>query len=391
MADSINSSNRIPNGSGVSLPNVGVGDMVRPALFNRLAEGIDRATLQFGPGVRVTKTASSAIVSVPKVFGESYPFKAIRVGAQSAGSPLLTFRLGQVFCSLQNEWRENNSQIRRQGAEYNATNLGLKKEGYHAMGAEIMFDVEGTNYLSSKHIQEGEILQLPYKEGLYYIELCQWSGLQIVPAAGTDTARIAQVATWNAYSLAIKGALKPVIKYADKNAMVAIGNSSKIVSICTIDFYKRIFQCLSSDVFLSKEFTKPFTVTLNNLTATTKFSVYPGTVNRIVPKLYDDYLDSSPAPESVEIADEGYVAIKCEYEADTFFPRTASVVFLYGDDLNVYPDTLTESYFPVAKINKVVASGITTYSVVQLSASNLVVNRLKAGDNNASWWWDEMG
>lgn len=389
MADSINSSNRIPNGSGVSLPNVGAGDMVRPALFNRLAEGIDRATLQFGSGVRVTKTASSAIVSIPKVFGESFPFRAIRVGA--SGSTFLTFRLGQVFCSLPNEWRENNSQIRRQGAEYNGAALALKKEGYHAMGAEIMFDVAGTNYLSTKHIQEGEILQLPYEEGLYYLELCQWSGLQLVPAAGTDPSRIAKIATWNAYSLSIKGALKPVIKYADKNTMVALGGQSKIISICTIDFYKRIFQCLSSDVFLTQVSPKPFTVTITQQGTPAKFAVYPGTVNRIVPKMNDEYLDLSPAPESVEITDEGYVAIKCTYEADTFFPRTAEVIYIQQANLDGWEDTLTESYFPVAKINMTVAGGSTTFTVVQFSASNLVVNRLKAGDNNASWWWDEMG
>ena len=390
MADSINSSNRIPNGSGVSLPNVGAGDMVRPALFNRLAEGIDRATLQFGSGVRVTKTASSTILSVPKVFGESYPFRAIRVAAN--GSNFLTFRLGQVFGHFSNEWRDNDSQIRKQPAQYNSGKVATKEEGYHAMGAEIMFDVEGTNYLSTKHIQTGEILQLPYSEGLYYLEVCPWSGLQLTPAAGTSSTRTSQIATWNAYSLSIKGAIKPVIKYATPSTMVAIGNRSKIFSICTIDLYKRIFQCLSSDIFLPSTSTmKPFTVTITQQGAEGLFSVYPGTVNRIVPQMNSAYLDTSPPPDSVPITGEGYVAIKCSYVANTFFPRTAEVIFISGATLDGWEDTLTESYFPVAKINASGSGASKVYSVVQLSNSNLVVNRLKAGANEASWWWDEMG
>ena len=389
MPDSLNSSNRVPNGSGTPLPNVGQGEAIKPSFFNRLAEGIDRATMQFGTGLRVTKTASSSIVSLPKRFDDNPPFKALRVG--SSDSVFLTFRLGQVISHrLNNYWRENNSLGWAGRMQYNIADN--RQDGYHATGTEIMFDVEGTNYLSSHHILPGEIIQLPYKEGLYYLEFAQWSGLELEPAAGSTPDRTAKVAVWNAYSKKIKGAVKPIIKFAEPNKMVPLGSKRGVIPICTIDKYKRIFQCVVSDIFLGGDWAmKPFTVTITKNGATGTFMVYPGTVNRIVPEMNSAYLDAKEPPESLDISDEGYVAIKCTYEPDTFFPRTAEVIWIQQADLVGWEDTNTESYFPVAKINKTGSGGATSYTVVQLSNSNLVVNRLKAGANTASWWWDEMG
>jgi hypothetical protein len=81
--------------------------------------------------------------------------------------------------------------------------------------------------------------------------------------------------------------------------------------------------------------------------------------------------------------------VKCLYEADTFFPRKAEVIFASGDNLDNWGDTTTESYFPLAKINVTGSGSNKVYTVTQLSKKNLVVNRLKAGSNQASWWWDE--
>lgn len=371
------------------MPNVGTGEKIRPSFFNRLSEGIDRAILQFGLGIRVTKTSSSTIVSAPKQFFNNAPFRALRVGAGSEN--FLTFRLGQVVSHrFNNDWRDNNTLVWSGLVQYNV--IGDRQEGYHATGTEIMFDVDGTNYISSKHILAGEILQLPFNEGFYYLEFAQWSGLQLVPAEGSSEDRIAKVAQWNAYSTSIKGTVKPIVKYAAKDKMVPINQKRGVVPLCSVDKYGRIFQGVLSDIFLGGDWaTKPFTVTIIEQGASGKFMVYPGTVNRIVPKMNSVYLDASEAPESLSITDEGYVAIKCTYEADTFFPRTAEVVWIQQENLDGWEDTETESYFPVAKINKSGSGSSTVYTVVQLSDSNMVVNRLKSGANTAAWWWDEMG
>jgi hypothetical protein len=103
------------------------------------------------------------------------------------------------------------------------------------------------------------------------------------------------------------------------------------------------------------------------------------------------YLDSSPPPDGPAITGEGYIAVKCTYVEATFFPRTAEVVFVAGANMDAYADTETTSYFPLAKINVTGSGATASYSVIQLSSSNLVVNRLKSGDNSAVWWWDELG
>lgn len=389
MADNLNSSSRVPNGSGASLPNVGQREKITPSLFNKLAEGIDRATMQFGTGIRVTKTASSTIVSAPKQFFSNAPFRALRVGAE--GESFLTFRLGQVISHrFNNYWRDNNTLVWAGNVQYNIADD--QQEGYHAVGTEIMFDVPGTNYLSSQHILRDEILQLPFKEGLYLLEFAQWSGLQLEPAAGTTPERAALVAGWNTYSTKMKGIVKPIIKYAAKDKMIPIGKKRGVIPLCTVDKYGRIFQCVLSDIFLGGDWAmKPFTVTLTKQGTEAAFMVYPGTVNRIVPKMSGEYLDALESPTIDPVYEEGYVAIKCTYVPETFFPRMAEVVYLPGITMEPYVDTEEESYFPVAKINKDTSGDAPRWSVVQLSDSNMVVNRLKSGANTAVWWWDEMG
>jgi hypothetical protein len=213
-----------------------------------------------------------------------------------------------------------------------------------------------------------------------------------VPAAGASQERATKVAAWNAYSNKIKGMVKPIIKFAEKTEMVPIGTRRGVVPLCSVDKYGRIFQCVLSDIFLGGDWAKkPFTVTINSQGTESSFMVHPGTVNRVVPKMNEDYLDKLEAPEYNPIYEEGYVAIKCTYEPETFFPRKAEIVYLPGETMEPYVDTEEESYFPVAKINKDDAGANSTWSVVQLSDSNMVVNRLKSGANTAVWWWDEMG
>lgn len=115
-----------------------------------------------------------------------------------------------------------------------------------------------------------------------------------------------------------------------------------------------------------------------------KVTVYPGTVNRIVPKIEDDYIDADTVP-TITVTGEGYICIKLTYVASTFFPRTAEIIFFEG---SVTPeDTETEGYYPLSKINSVTVDEVTTYSQIVLSYGNFVCNRLKSGANPAAWYW----
>lgn len=118
-----------------------------------------------------------------------------------------------------------------------------------------------------------------------------------------------------------------------------------------------------------------------------QLSIEPGTVNRYIPKLSGEYIDSIPAP-TLTIAASGYVLVKVTYEAEKFFPRNAEIEF--QDVEPPPPDSENESFYPLAKVNQIVEDGVTTYVIVNLQAKrgNLVVNRLKSGANMATWWWD---
>jgi hypothetical protein len=121
-----------------------------------------------------------------------------------------------------------------------------------------------------------------------------------------------------------------------------------------------------------------------------KVTIAPGTVNRYIPKIGSNYIDETPRP-TLTVTDTGYVLVKCTYEANKFFPRTAEIVFLAVPTPPV--DTNTESFYPLGKVTKTVVSGVTTYSLSGVgffSNSNLAVNRLKAGANIATWWWTRV-
>ena len=116
-----------------------------------------------------------------------------------------------------------------------------------------------------------------------------------------------------------------------------------------------------------------------------KVSVSPGTVNRYIPQIGSVYIDAA-TPPTITIEGPGYVMVKVTYEVNTFFPRTATIIYHPG--ATVPPDTNTDGFYPLARINEVSSGGTTTRVLIILSTGNLVVNRLKAGANNATWWWE---
>jgi hypothetical protein len=115
-----------------------------------------------------------------------------------------------------------------------------------------------------------------------------------------------------------------------------------------------------------------------------KVTVEPGTVNRFIPTIGGTFIDAIPAP-FLTVTGEGYIVVKVTYVASTFFPRTATIEFVAGS--TAPPDTSTEGYYPLSKINAVTVSGVTTYSMIIFSYGNLICNRLKAGASTAVWYW----
>ncbi len=117
-----------------------------------------------------------------------------------------------------------------------------------------------------------------------------------------------------------------------------------------------------------------------------KVTIVPGTVNRYIPKIGTVYIDATPPPQ-ITVNDNGYILVKVTYEVNKYFPRTAEIVFMAVSSPPA--DTNTESYYPLATVTKTTISGTDYYSLGVFGYnSNLVVNRLKAGANIATWWWD---
>lgn len=135
------------------------------------------------------------------------------------------------------------------------------------------------------------------------------------------------------------------------------------------------------------EVDNPYRPLLPRLEDPDKVYVQPGTVNRVVPLLGGTALDAS-TPPYLTVTAEGYITIRLEHVAATFFPRTCEIVFYAG---SVAPaDTVTYGYYPLAKVNSVTVGPSTTYSLVLLSYGNFVCNRLKSGANPAVWYWSTI-
>jgi hypothetical protein len=118
-----------------------------------------------------------------------------------------------------------------------------------------------------------------------------------------------------------------------------------------------------------------------------KVTLIPGTVNRYVPKLGGVYIDKVPTPE-LSVTGEGYVLVKVTYEANKFFPRTAEIIFQAVETPPA--DTDNDGYYPLAKVNPVAGTSPQQFVLQTFSTGSLAVNRLKAGQGMATWWWTRV-
>lgn len=371
------------------LPRVGIGDPIKPSHINGLAAAIAAKGITSGHGTISQQTPNGAIVSFSQTHPVVHPWRCfprgdrmfITLGQFYIDSPMA----GGVQLSNNakhlgggcNAWHFNSGLPYATG--YYGPDFGNYPvpNGYHMGGAELWFDDPDANYVSSKQIFYGmDPFHTKLKVGLYYIEYSVWGGRQLQAA---NAAFNAVTEIFNQYSTAMKGRLVPQLKYATQAEMVT--KKSLIYPVCTVDESFSIFQGISSDIFHRGSTFTPLKVYLTIEGQQWKAYVTPGTVNRMPPKMNGVYIDAPTTP-SKTISGEGYICIKATYQGNTFFPRESEVVFVTGYPPN---DTVDTSHYPLAKINPV--AGTNGYSVQQVSEGNLVINRIKAGSNMASWQW----
>lgn len=105
-----------------------------------------------------------------------------------------------------------------------------------------------------------------------------------------------------------------------------------------------------------------------------------GMVNRTIPKLDGTYLDKSGEPPAIAIGNHGYIGVLVTYQAGKVFPNEATIE--YRTTLATNDNAIT-SFFPLASIDIV----DDVANIIQLSDTNLVVNRMKVGTEVYYWSW----
>lgn len=118
----------------------------------------------------------------------------------------------------------------------------------------------------------------------------------------------------------------------------------------------------------------PFKVKLSGL----KFSVVPGTVNGVMPKLDGTNLDNSPKPTKT-ISASGQVYLKCTNTAGSFFPSAVTVEY----DTSTPSSTDSYLYIPIATV---VVSGSSSKKTAQLVETSLWAEYLKCGSNPGEYF-----
>jgi hypothetical protein len=308
-----------------------------------------------------------------------------------------------------NGWMSNKSYAHASGYVYAAGTTAVPTDGEFSAGAEIFCDIVGSNYISTRGMNNGKIpLVTAIKSGLYYIEVSGWSGRQLIRSEAPFLTE-AQGTEINKYSLAKKGSRVPVIKWASFEDARKI--TTLIYPICTVDNFKNIFQGVRSDIFhIGSEDQCPLSVSFaspqasNPTNQTQKFvKVAIGVINKAIPKIGNKYIDEPEVYLNVSNA-PGFVYAKATYTpagnllSDKYFPSTVEIAFVSGDKLDADDDT--KGHFPLARIRRteldpggpgdVPATYADDYTIAQITCGNLVVNRLKAGENTAVWWWDVL-
>ena len=106
-------------------------------------------------------------------------------------------------------------------------------------------------------------------------------------------------------------------------------------------------------------------------------SIWPGSVNGLIPQVSGSYLDAANRPK-LTITSSGYVYVKATRASGSPFPATVEILFA----ATVPTDTLNLGHFALASITKTNNS----LQISQLVRSSLVTGRA-ATYTTAVWYW----
>jgi hypothetical protein len=106
-------------------------------------------------------------------------------------------------------------------------------------------------------------------------------------------------------------------------------------------------------------------------------SIWPGSVNGLIPQVSGSYLDAANRPK-LTITSSGYVYVKATRASGSPFPATVEILFASA----VPNDTLSLGHFALASITKTNNS----LQISQLVRSSLMTGRA-ATYTSAAWYW----
>jgi hypothetical protein len=107
-------------------------------------------------------------------------------------------------------------------------------------------------------------------------------------------------------------------------------------------------------------------------------SVWPGTVNGVMPKISATYLDATTRPK-LSVGSTGFIYVKVTRASGEVFPKTVDVEFAS----TVPADTSTTGYFTIATVEKTGNS----LKINQVISSSLIVGRQAYGASAAFFYW----
>lgn len=122
----------------------------------------------------------------------------------------------------------------------------------------------------------------------------------------------------------------------------------------------------------------PLEVYSNPDNGSTKVSVFPGTVNGVMPQISGSYLDATTKPK-LTIGSSGTVYLKVTRSSGQVFPSTVAVEFAS----TVPADTSTTGHFAIASVTKTGNS----LTISQLISQSLIVGRQAYGVSGAVFYW----
>ena len=122
----------------------------------------------------------------------------------------------------------------------------------------------------------------------------------------------------------------------------------------------------------------PLEVYSNPDNGSTAVSIYPGTVNGVMPQVSGNYLDATTRPK-LTIGSSGYVYVRVNRESGEVFPK--GVEILFGN--NVPSDTSSQGHFPIASVTKTGNSLV----INQLTSRSLIVSRQSYNNSGALFYW----